>query len=111
MLGALGVGTLGVGAAQAEPVQCPEVVGVLPYGTPHSVEISDQYALYGTTAGLAMLDLSDPATPLTVAGVSTLAPVLEVAVSGTEAMLATGETGVDLLDVSTPTEPWLVATR
>ncbi|MHB1037644.1 MAG: Ig-like domain-containing protein [Pirellulales bacterium] len=70
------------------------------------VAVSGTFAYVAdTVAGLAIIDVSNPAAPVRVAGYATRASAYAVAISGTRAFVAEPSAGLEILDVSNPAVP------
>ncbi|MCX7037719.1 MAG: hypothetical protein NT005_01030 [Spirochaetes bacterium] len=77
-------------------------------GLPHRVKVSGSYAYVAAgTAGLIVLDVADPRSPLIVATVATT-NAKDVALYGNYAYVADGLGGMKVIDIQTPTAPVLV---
>ena len=75
-------------------------------GFSRGVAVSGNYAYVAAeTAGLQVIDLSNPANPQRVGGYDSSGIALGVAVSGTYAYLADANNGLQVIDVSNPANP------
>lgn len=83
-------------------------LGTLPVGgAPHAVAVSGDLIFVGTdSAGVQVVNASDPASPLVLATIPRPARTRGVAVSGTLLAMA-GPSGLDLADISNPAVPQL----
>ncbi len=97
----------------------PKIAGS--YDTPgnaYGVQVSDSYAYvtyvtpwccgYFGGAGLLVIDISDPATPVTIGAYETPGNAFDVHVSGNYAYVAAGQAGLLVVDISDPASPTLV---
>ncbi|MCX6376510.1 MAG: hypothetical protein NTU88_10840 [Armatimonadetes bacterium] len=86
----------------------PTILGVselLP-GTVRGVAVSGSYAYVADdTAGLQVIDISDPASPTRVGGYDTSAWARGVAISGSYAYVADWDAGLQVIDISNPAAP------
>ncbi|NMB61598.1 MAG: hypothetical protein GYA18_04575 [Chloroflexi bacterium] len=57
------------------------------------------------TAGMQILDVSDPASPRLVGTYNTLGYTEDITIKGSHAILADGPNGIQVLDISQPSEP------
>jgi len=55
-----------------------------------------------SSAGLRILDVSTPSSPMEIANIATTGAALDVAVEGERAYVAVGSAGFDIFDVSNP---------
>lgn len=62
------------------------------------------------TAGLSIVDVSNPDTPVSIGSYNTSGTAQGVYVSGTYAYIADGTAGLQVIDISTPSAPTLVGT-
>jgi hypothetical protein len=77
-----------------------------PQGAAQAVALQNGYAFVAVQdAGLAIIDVSNPATPQRVGGYDTSGSALGVAVSGNHAYVADGDDGLQVIDVSNPANP------
>ncbi len=92
----------------AEPV---EIARIAPPGTSYEGSTVTDGVLYACrhAAGLHVLDVSDPATPVTLATFTGLQNAWDVVVTGGTAYVADGLGGLAILDVSQPEAPRLVS--
>lgn len=86
-----------------------EYLGNLPpAGAPHAVAVSGDLAFVGTdSAGVQVVDASDPATPQILATITRTGRTRGVSVSGHLLAMA-GVSGLDLADISDPAAPQLL---
>ena len=75
----------------------------------NSVRVDGQTAYVAQTAGLQMLDVSDPEDPREIGRMRLPATLLDVAVVGGRAYLAAGSHGLYVVDVGDPEAPQLIA--
>lgn len=99
---------LTLAAAMAVAQECPEIVAVLPYGSPDVVAVDGVYAYFGIGRGLLVVDQSDPTDLRSVARLAMPGTVRGIAVAGARAYLSLGEAGLRVVDVSDPTDPRVV---
>lgn len=89
----------------------PHQVGQLAMpGSPHGVAMAGHYAYVANReAGLQIVDIADPAHPVTVGSVATPGTALMVAIAGSHAYVTAGEAGgLQVIDISDPTHPFIV---
>ncbi|MHB1034819.1 MAG: Ig-like domain-containing protein [Pirellulales bacterium] len=80
-------------------------------GNAEDVAVSGTFAYVADgSAGLQILDVSDPAAPVRLGGYDTSGIAYEVAVSGTLAYVADASAGLVILDVTNPAAPVLFGT-
>lgn len=88
----------------------PAVIGkvILP-ARPGNVHVSGSYAYVtaGSTGGFRVIDVSDPSTPVEVGQCDTRTGGSDVQVSGSYAFMTAGYRGLIVLDVSTPSAPFV----
>ena len=83
----------------------PELAGRWPYGAAYDVDMSGEYAYYGSGSVLVVADVSDPAAPQTVSEIFLSDTVKGVTVSGRYVYVAADGAGLLVIDVSTPASP------
>lgn len=59
------------------------------------------------STGLRVVDISDPASPLTLSGIDTPGDALGLALAGDRAFVADGDSGLQVVDISNPLTPSL----
>ena len=86
---------------------CPEFVGACnTTGYTYDVAVSGSYAyLANEEAGLRVIDISNPASPIEVGYIDTWDSALDVAVSRSYAYVAAWVDGLRVVDVSDPANP------
>ena len=72
------------------------------------IEVQGTYAYLTDAAGLEVVDLTTPASPQKIGGVSMPGAAHAVVVSGTYAYVADDEFGVEVVDISIPDSPIVV---
>jgi hypothetical protein len=77
-------------------------------GNPRAVVVVDPIAYVGLDTGLALYDVSDATDPLLLSHLYLASPAFDVAVSGTIAYVANGESGLTMIDVSDAATPRVV---
>jgi len=70
-----------------------------------AIAVQGSYAYVGEGANLRILNIADPAHPLSLAGVMMPEQVNDVAVAGTLVCVADGGAGLQIIDVSNPIAP------
>ncbi len=97
----------------AQTIQIPgseqdRIVSLSTSGPPKKVKVSGNYAFVAAqTAGLLVVDISNPRTPHVVASVPTT-NAMDVDLNNSRAYVADGAGGLRVIDVSTPTAPSLM---
>lgn len=80
-------------------------------GYANNVDVRGTFAyVAAATAGLHVVDVSDPAMPQIVGTLNTPGTAVGVQVVGTMAYLADGPAGLHIIDITTPTAPRMLAT-
>jgi hypothetical protein len=111
---ALGLGLLleGLATGAAPPHLQPLLQGKWPSyarGPANDVQVVGNRAYvalqYGEHGELAILDVSNPASPVQLGGYDTSAWAYSVAVSGSVAYVADAGAGLEIIDVSNPSSP------
>lgn len=75
----------------------------------HKVHVCGDHAYVAClSAGLQVIDVSDPSQPYSIGQIDTLANTLDVVVSGDRAYLADGNRGIHVVDVSDPANPSII---
>lgn len=84
-----------------------KIVGQLPLaGRPRRLEVVGTHAYLATeTAGLQIVDISNPSAPVRVGGITTDGTAQGLQVVGDLAYVADGAAGLQVFDVSTPSAP------
>ncbi len=96
----------------AEPVaaqDCPQLIGLWPYGPSWAVTATEGHAYFGSGLLLMVADASDPSAPLVVGSVALPEEAQDIVVAGGYAYVADDYSGLRVIDVSTPSEPTEVA--
>lgn len=87
------------------PPGTPEVAGQLG-GPTRAVAVQDNYVYIGVGPRLVVLDISDPAHPAVVGRSAVLPGIVgDVAVMGSHAYVATGESGLSVINIVDPVAP------
>jgi hypothetical protein len=90
---------------------CPELEGRWPFGPSNAVEVSGNYAYYGSGAVLRVVDVSVITHPTVVAELELPDVIVDITVSGSYAYVADRSGGLRVVDVGTPSSPIEVAAR
>ncbi len=83
---------------------CPELLGRWPYGPATSVAVSGSVAFFGSGAALVPVNL-DAMYAAPAVGLQLPSVVRRIALAGNVALVATGEGGLRIVDVSQPFSP------
>jgi len=87
-----------------------EIVDIFyPDGNPTSIEISGHYAYLGVHEGLSIVDLSSPLEPKSVGFTNTNGAISKLSISGDYAYLAIPYFGMQIVDISNPRVPTVIA--
>lgn len=78
------------------------------HGNPRAVAVVDPVAYVGLDTGLALYDVGDATDPVLLSHLYLPSPAFDVAISGTIAYVANGESGLTLVDVSDAAAPRVV---
>jgi hypothetical protein len=90
----------------------PAEVGSLALGSQaRDIKVSGSYAYVAMDGGIAVVDISTPASPSVAATYATTNPVYSLDLVGTTLYAASGNTGLIILDISTPASPSLAGTQ
>ena len=98
---------LNTGRLEILDVSVPTAVSVLgSMRTWGRIEVSDGYAyLAKATRGVEILDVNNEAAPVWVTGLSGFGPALDLAVSGRQILVATGASGLQVLELRQQLQP------
>lgn len=66
------------------------------------------HVLFGSSSGLTILDVHDPATPQVTGSVSLANEVRDMAVAGNLVYVANGNTGLVIIDITDPAKPQII---
>ena len=92
-------------AAQPAPPPTLELVGQIG-GAANGVAVQGAYAyVAGGASGLRIVNVADPAHPVEVGSLPTVAPANAIAVAGGAAYVAAGFAGLRIVDVADPAHP------
>ena len=103
-------GTEGLRIIDASDPKSPVEIGNLPTTNVVDVTVRGSYAYLAEKSGLRIANVSNFTQPEQVAMLKTSGPCLDVSIEGDQALAATGENGIDIVDISNPFAPALRAT-
>ena len=103
-------GTEGLRIIDASDPKSPVEIGNLPTTNVVDVTVRGSYAYLADKSGLRIANVSNFTQPEQVAMLKTSGPCLDVSIEGDQALAATGENGIDIVDISNPFAPALRAT-
>jgi len=104
-----------LGLAIIDASAFPDSVTILPelgfYSTSSAaigVDVIGSYAYITTAGGLDIIDISDPANPVSAGSVDTPGEAQDVFVAGDYAYIADADSGLQVVDISDPANPAIV---
>lgn len=105
IFGASGTGFIPV--LHPSPLSWSHLLGAAPDSTPVLALLKQGNTLYAGTRGgqFAVYDVTNPGAAVRVGRVDVAAPVWDIALVGTRAVVALGHAGIGLVDVSVPANP------
>lgn len=89
---------------------CVEQVAELPDGPALAVDLEGDLAVFGSGRVLIVADLSDPVQPVEVGRVVLTGVVRDIDILDERAYVATGESGLAIVDLSDPSAPFVLGT-
>ncbi|MBD3190030.1 MAG: hypothetical protein GF308_05280 [Candidatus Heimdallarchaeota archaeon] len=103
---------LGLEMIDISDLTSPVKLKAVEVGTTRALALASDYAfLLTTTQEMAVVDISNPFTASEVARISLANNGLDISIEGTTAYLATGASGFQIIDITTPTNPTIVTTK
>jgi hypothetical protein len=101
----------GAQTIQLPPSETDRIASIYSPAPTQKVKVSGNYAYVAAqSAGLLIVDISDPGTPEIVSSVPTTT-AMDVDVSGTYAYIADGSGGLRIIDIANPSNPQIIATH
>lgn len=84
----------------------PSIISGVELEHPNSIYVQDGYAYTGGLSGLTILDFKNPLNPSIIGSSNLPEKGLDIVVDGSYAYIATGDSGLQMIDITSPENPF-----